>query len=151
MAGPSFSFQFAFDGADGGSTAPPVPAAAAVSAVAHTRHGERFHWQQQQEMEMLTFTTVELALGDSSAPLTYAIVNTTDAPFLARTGAIRSILTASDLQTGVYEGGFKLWECSLDLVRYVERLPGFTMPRRVLELGCGHGLPGIHALQKGKP
>lgn len=150
MAGPSFSFQFAFDGADGGSTAPPAPAAAAVSAVAHTRHGERFHCQQQQ-MEMLTFTTVELALGDDCTPLSYAIVNTTDAPFLARTGAIRSILTASDLQTGVYEGGFKLWECSLDLVRFVERLPGFTMPRRVLELGCGHGLPGIHALQQGRP
>ena len=51
-------------------------------------------------------------------------------------------------------GGFKLWECALDLSahlchafgiratqeRWSSALPGGT---RVLELGCGHGLPGI--------
>ena len=88
--------------------------------------------------------------------------------------------------TGVYEGGLRVWEGSLDLVRYLDahkdtvlftqdhqdkkkkgakknkkgksrggggkrsdggngarRLP----PLRCLDLGCGHGLPGLYALR----
>ena len=33
------------------------------------------------------------------------------------------IQSQSDLITGVYEGGLKTWECSLDLVRYLDDLP----------------------------
>eukprot|EP00644_Phytophthora_capsici_P001352 jgi/Phyca11/104914/e_gw1.10.63.1 len=84
--------------------------------------------------------------------MAFAIVNTTDASFLARTGDISSILTTSDVETGVYEGGFKLWECAVDLVKFVEDQlcqGKALMPASVLELGCGHGLPGIHAMQRG--
>lgn len=51
----------------------------------------------------------------------------------------------SDLVAGVYEGGMKIWECSRDLAEYLAagaRAKG----RRVLELGCGAGLPGLHCL-----
>ncbi|KAL6554255.1 hypothetical protein OROMI_019928 [Orobanche minor] len=56
-------------------------------------------------------------------------------------------LANSDLVPGKYEGGLKLWEGSLDLIAALisemqdQRL-SFT-GKRVLELGCGHGLPGI--------
>ena len=51
-------------------------------------------------------------------------------------------------------GGFKLWECALDLaqhlcsafdIRAMQAQWTCTLPccTRVLELGCGHGLPGI--------
>lgn len=32
--------------------------------------------------------------------------------------------TPSDLVPGIYEGGLKTWECSLDLVNYLEQLKG---------------------------
>ncbi|GJQ14782.1 hypothetical protein GpartN1_g6573.t1 [Galdieria partita] len=53
-----------------------------------------------------------------------------------------------DVISGVYEGGFKLWEGAIDLVEFLDSngLLGFEQG---LELGCGHGLPGIYALQEG--
>ncbi|GLT60992.1 hypothetical protein SLA2020_337290 [Shorea laevis] len=62
-------------------------------------------------------------------------------------------LPNSDLVPGVYEGGLKLWEGSLDLVKALRTKVqngqlSFT-GKRVLELGCGHGLPGIFACLEG--
>ncbi|BBG93422.1 Putative methyltransferase family protein [Prunus dulcis] len=63
------------------------------------------------------------------------------------------MLSNSDLVPGKYEGGLKLWEGSLDLVKALSSEVqnghlSFT-GKRVLELGCGHGLPGIFACLKG--
>ncbi|CAM9791234.1 unnamed protein product [Pylaiella littoralis] len=70
----------------------------------------------------------------------------------------------SDLVPGVYEGGLKVWEASLDLVDHLVSSGGdgnggvfaedeatvvTGRRKRVLELGCGHGFPGIVALQQG--
>ena len=62
-----------------------------------------------------------------------------------------SELRASDLLPGVYEGGFKLWECAVDLAGFLAELPDAELgpAHRVLELGCGHGLPGLVALRRG--
>lgn len=57
----------------------------------------------------------------------------------------------SDLLPGVYEGGAKIWECTIDLIDYfVEntKLSDFKA-KRVLDLGCGSGLLGIYALTCG--
>ncbi|KAK8556246.1 hypothetical protein V6N13_064304 [Hibiscus sabdariffa] len=62
-------------------------------------------------------------------------------------------LPNSDLVPGIYEGGLKLWEGSIDLVKALrseiqnDRLS--LTEKRVLELGCGHGLPGIFACLEG--
>ncbi|KAF7837042.1 histidine protein methyltransferase 1-like protein isoform X5 [Senna tora] len=62
-------------------------------------------------------------------------------------------LSNSDLVPGKYEGGLKLWEGSLDLIRALNsdiRSGHISfVGKRVLEVGCGHGLPGIFALLKG--
>ncbi|KAG5188234.1 hypothetical protein JKP88DRAFT_353472 [Tribonema minus] len=60
----------------------------------------------------------------------------------------------TDLVPGVYEGGLKVWECSVDLIEYMLDRPEVYGPekmagKRVIELGCGHGLPGVYALRQG--
>ena len=49
-------------------------------------------------------------------------------------------------------GGFKLWECTIDLIETLRRemQDGHLAFRGkdVLELGAGHGLPGILTLLK---
>lgn len=62
----------------------------------------------------------------------------------------------SDLVSGKYEGGIKLWECSIDLLEFlpVYLRINFIDNKKItsfynlncLELGCGHGLPGIYSL-----
>lgn len=62
-------------------------------------------------------------------------------------------LSNSDLVPGKYEGGLKLWEGSIDLIKALssDMQDGKLSFRgkRILELGCGHGLPGIFACLKG--
>lgn len=66
----------------------------------------------------------------------------------------RGVPPESDLVPGSYGGGYKVWECSLDLIEYVLasspsaikdsiNLGKDSKGVKILELGCGHGLPGI--------
>jgi len=53
-----------------------------------------------------------------------------------RTQALEFLDAPSDLVPGVYEGGLKTWECSLDLVDYLEGTDGGDVRgMRVLEVG----------------
>lgn len=57
--------------------------------------------------------------------------------------------SGSDLVSGVYEGGYKVWECALDLVAHLRQQPTLTTGANVLEIGAGHALPAIAALRLG--
>ncbi|KAH6895115.1 hypothetical protein B0T10DRAFT_207450 [Thelonectria olida] len=56
-----------------------------------------------------------------------------------------------DVKTGVYEGGFKSWESSVDLVKVLadkKSIETLTQtPMRVVELGCGTALPSVALFQ----
>ncbi|XP_003382692.1 PREDICTED: histidine protein methyltransferase 1 homolog [Amphimedon queenslandica] len=52
----------------------------------------------------------------------------------------------SDLIPGVYEGGLKIWECTHDLLMYLSSNNVDFTGKCILDLGCGAGLLGIHAL-----
>ncbi|KAI0674626.1 hypothetical protein C8Q78DRAFT_966313 [Trametes maxima] len=57
----------------------------------------------------------------------------------------------SDLVPGVYEGGLKTWECSLDLVDCLDSIYGTDIAQhikgtRILELGCGTAVPCLYLL-----
>jgi hypothetical protein len=63
-----------------------------------------------------------------------------------------SVDKTSDIIPGIYEGGNKVWECSTDLTAFLfENKTSLPSPAssKVLELGCGHGFPGISALKLG--
>lgn len=51
--------------------------------------------------------------------------------------ALRAALGSSDLVPGVYEGGFKVWEGSIDLVELLVREKVELKGKTVIELGCG--------------
>ncbi|KAJ2508948.1 hypothetical protein IWW47_000305 [Coemansia sp. RSA 2052] len=59
--------------------------------------------------------------------------------------------SAADVIKGVYEGGLKTWECSMDLLGYLvehgDELRDALSGARVLEIGCGTGLPSLHILK----
>ncbi|KAJ3288186.1 Histidine protein methyltransferase 1 [Borealophlyctis nickersoniae] len=62
----------------------------------------------------------------------------------------RAIVAQTDLVRGVYEGGLKTWECSIDLVNFLAELdPSSLAGKRIMELGCGSALPGIFCLMQG--
>ena len=73
----------------------------------------------------------------------------------------------TDLIPGVYEGGLKVWECSIDLCRYLAQIiydldnkssekdavhmavsKAIACGGSTMELGCGHGLPGCLILRE---
>ena len=57
----------------------------------------------------------------------------------------------SDLVKNVYEGGFKIWECSVDLAQFITKnLSLIENSEKILDLGCGAGLPGLICLNQGK-
>ncbi|XP_059422038.1 histidine protein methyltransferase 1 homolog [Carassius carassius] len=61
----------------------------------------------------------------------------------------KTLTQNSDLISGIYEGGFKIWECTYDLLEYIDDEGETFAGKRVLDLGCGAGLLGILALKRG--
>ncbi|KAG6814488.1 hypothetical protein H0H92_000013 [Tricholoma furcatifolium] len=68
----------------------------------------------------------------------------------ARPDALDFVEAPSDLLPGVYEGGLKTWECSVDLAGYVVGLGHAFSPRgkRIIEIGCGTAVPSMCILRK---
>ncbi|KAF9445686.1 hypothetical protein P691DRAFT_709918 [Macrolepiota fuliginosa MF-IS2] len=62
--------------------------------------------------------------------------------------ALKFIDAPSDLVPRIYEGGLKTWECSIDLVEYLDSIKGLKglCGKDVLELGCGTAVPSLYIL-----
>ncbi|EPX73884.1 S-adenosylmethionine-dependent methyltransferase [Schizosaccharomyces octosporus yFS286] len=57
--------------------------------------------------------------------------------------------SANDLVPKVYEGGFKTWECSIDLCHEIKKLNILDRNlTNILELGCGTALPILSCFQE---
>ena len=67
--------------------------------------------------------------------------------------SLAELTRRSDVVRREYEGGFKVWECAVDLIDFLSSPPPRSPPllppavyARVLEVGCGHGFPGLFCL-----
>ncbi|KAL7461608.1 hypothetical protein ACHAXS_002025 [Conticribra weissflogii] len=115
--------------------------------------------QPQDLSQDLFYEKLDLHAGNNYAPLCYVIPEH------------KLANSKRDLIQGVYEGGLKVWECSLDLCRFLAQAIGEVNPSigedgvdfesvkdavmkavspggSTLELGCGHGLPGCLILRE---
>ncbi|KAF5306993.1 hypothetical protein FQR65_LT07216 [Abscondita terminalis] len=55
----------------------------------------------------------------------------------------------SDLTTAIYEGGLKIWECTIDLANVIQEYELSFKDKKVLDLGCGAGIIGLLSFLKG--
>lgn len=60
----------------------------------------------------------------------------------AQTTTNTTVWQKTDLQPNVYEGGMKVWECSMDLVHFLAKQQ--LKYSSVLEIGCGNALPACY-------
>ncbi|KAH6558972.1 hypothetical protein KP509_1Z035100 [Ceratopteris richardii] len=127
-----------------------------------TSSGDQSQWRpagfESEENPLPRPPAVEVFTADvvTSKPFITESVNLQSGLILLK-GRVNSAevfgVSNSDLVPGKYEGGLKLWECAIDLINTLQgevkdgRLS--FRGKRVLELGCGHGLPGIYACIKG--
>ncbi|UYV69462.1 METTL18 [Cordylochernes scorpioides] len=82
--------------------------------------------------------------------LTYRRCNNVGKKEIKEQGILSAFSQNSDVVPGVYEGGLKVWDCAYDLLDYLSTNSQLLKSgMKVLELGCGAGLPGIFALCKG--
>lgn len=52
----------------------------------------------------------------------------------------------TDLIPAVYEGGFKIWECTYDLAEFLAKNSKEIVDKNVCDLGCSAGILGILSL-----
>jgi len=113
------------------------------------------HFVEERHRSKVTISNVQnfdqFKLGEDTS---LSILNSDSITFRLRTeeysGDLEpALLDNTDLVPGKYEGGLKIWECSEDLVRYLHDSDYQFSDKRVLELGCGAGLPGLLALSQG--
>lgn len=59
-------------------------------------------------------------------------------------------LDTGDLTSGVYEGGFKTWECAVDLAAFISGQISFAADENwhIIELGAGSAIPCLSVLQE---
>ncbi|KAH9835427.1 uncharacterized protein C8Q71DRAFT_119473 [Rhodofomes roseus] len=67
--------------------------------------------------------------------------------------ALEFLDAPSDLVPGIYEGGLKTWECSIDLAECLHQTlgdaPGSRLHgKKILELGCGTAVPSLYAMHQ---
>jgi hypothetical protein len=135
------------------STSPsPSPSPLASASATFTENKDQGSTQRSQLICDSTDVKYPAALYNPSADQLFTISD-----------KLKRIIESSDVVKGVYEGGMKVWECSLDMVQYLKHhyhstemekssrsssLPSLV-GLRVAELGAGHALPGIYCLQQG--
>ncbi|TDZ13141.1 Histidine protein methyltransferase 1 [Colletotrichum sidae] len=171
----SFSFGFGGDDIEDDSSSAPVPtptptpaapapnpAASAFPVAGKPQLPPTAHDLQQMLAQLpskIAFGTLEVTLDDGSSIQiprrelwdVRLQLMAEDEAANGGEGTEAEGLGSHDVKTGVYEGGFKSWESSVDLVKvlasgkYLDVLK--EKPLRLIELGCGTALPSLAIMQ----
>ncbi|XP_035827781.1 histidine protein methyltransferase 1 homolog isoform X2 [Aplysia californica] len=104
-------------------------------------------------LKSLEFGDCMLRIVDTSC-LEQMVLNDKELQKLLDTShVLQAVCSHSDLVSGSYEGGLKIWECAFDLTEFLStKLQGLSLgikDKSVLELGCGAGLPALFCLKSG--
>ncbi|KAJ2568308.1 hypothetical protein IW140_003945 [Coemansia sp. RSA 1813] len=162
----SFKFNFSINDDDGSVAAPLAMDQTAAARVAHDSEHQNDRHAPACEVVPLTMPAVSSVVVDAiyykqqrlwkrqidDVQFQLAQQDSMDGGSeSAMVQAIARDKNASDVIKGVYEGGLKTWECSIDLLNYVvenyEALSAELSEARVLEIGCGTALPSLHILK----
>jgi hypothetical protein len=144
------SFSFDFLGAADGEREQKVTPSQDIEQQSSKADQPPFTWFQNTESSFRTVLQQEIP--HDSIPL---LSKTDELAVLRRvrsettSSTVASAFQNTDLVSGVYEGGLKVWECSVDLCRYFQE-NNISIEGAVLELGCGHGLPGCWVLKQAR-
>jgi predicted nicotinamide N-methyase len=134
----------------------PVQPASTVAAKPSERNDEmdgRFppamqHFLQERATDQTHFTTEQVVPPINGKIQTPALLQCTGTVRVQDVVGSKLVQLENDVEEfdvikGVYEGGLKVWECSLDLIQFLSSSQGSCSGLKVAELGCGHGLPAI--------
>ena len=90
---------------------------------------------------------------DDQGPSKFAEqVNQTDLATGEYEGTFNPFLIIVCLLIHLQIGGFKLWECGMDLTEYLDEIgkeDSYFHGKVVAELGCGHAIPSLYCLLRG--
>ena len=112
------SFSFGFDGGPTPAPSEPVSEATPSAPPAAEHQPSEARW----EAEQWPIEEVVVEAGAVRHTLRKPVQPEALLPELIGDGEKVSDLDSSDLVKGVYEGGFKLWECARDMMQVLEEL-----------------------------
>ncbi|XP_075420838.1 histidine protein methyltransferase 1 homolog [Tenrec ecaudatus] len=107
------------------------------------------HAFPQDLKKLLENKVVETFSGLPHVPVSIVKMALLEKNFPGENIVSKSFSSHSDLISGVYEGGLKIWECTFDLLAYFTKAKVNFAGKKVLDLGCGSGLLGIIAFKGG--
>lgn len=105
----------------------------------------------QPEIQILTSEDIHTILSNLSTNSTSSksIIHVSDTCEIQVVNSPAATALQRDVISGLYEGGHKVWECTLDLCRFIRACHPKLLsdPVHIADIGCGPGVAGLLAMQ----
>lgn len=137
-----FSFGFHFDGSQ-----PVVPKPLSASEPTSASKNQTI---LEFKLEKITKDAISESLLSAStcvksSPYSFGNIQFFIATKNTKFGEVKEVVKYTDVLSGIYEGGFKIWEATFDLISYFHTQVDSSKFETVCDVGCGQGLLGLAA------